>query len=311
MKKVVLVLVVLVILFSGCLEYFEEAEKTTKVFIQEEKVAMEIKYEGKLTEKGKMIEDCEKEMEKVFPSVQASLEANINDPDEQKRKEVKAKLELLKEIKKSFECTLKKENGNGKLTVKFETPKEMAKRLGELMPKEGFGLGDANETRFFLKMMPETKDFFASKVTKENILIKVEGEVIEVKPSEFSIKEGFIQFYDTNSLDANYIEVYFRKEEKLEIPFLLVAVSFIIVIAVIVIGVIWTRRKPEDLFPKSEKEIIEKMKKVLVNGLGTTEIKILSIEKTGEEYEIEAMIKTRKYHIVFNKKIELKEYVKI
>ena len=301
----------MLVLFSGCTEFFDSAEKTTLIDIQENKIVTEITYSGKLSEKGKGIISCDIEFQKLFPSAKAELEANINDPDEEKRKIVKGKLDLLKEIENSIQCSLEKEQDQGKFTVKFEVSRELVKKLAKLMPGEGFVLGDFNEEYFILKMRTQTKEYFSSEITKENLKIKVEGEIVEVKPQGFAIKEGFILFDETKSLDANFIEIEFQKKKPDEFPFLLVAASFIIIIALVFIIIIWKKRKPEEMFTHSEEDIRQRMKKELINGLGTIEVNILSTKKLDNGYEAEIMIKTRKYHITFNKKMELKEYIKI
>ncbi|PIN98391.1 MAG: hypothetical protein COT90_04605 [Candidatus Diapherotrites archaeon CG10_big_fil_rev_8_21_14_0_10_31_34] len=308
MKKIVFVLAVL-LLFSGCLGYFRTAEKTTKIEVQEDKVLTEITYKGELTEKGKLSEDCETEIKNMFPSAIAGLEAKINDPNTPDKEGIKGQIDLLKEISNSVRCLLKKDTGE--MTIKFEVARETANRLSKLMPKEGFVLGDVNKEYFILKMRTKTKEFIASEITKENLKIKAEGEIVEIIPQGFEVKGGFINFNDLNNLDSNFIQVDFRKEKEPEFPFFLVAISFIILTVIIFIAVVWKERKPEEIFVRSEKDILDKMKQVLTNGLGTTEIQILSMEKTEQGYEITAMIKTRKYNILFNKKIELKEYIKV
>ncbi len=308
MKKIIYIGVLLV-LFSGCLNYFEDAEKTTKIEIQKEKVLVEINYKGKLTEKAEATEDCKTQIKKNIESYLAGLEANINVPDEEKRKIIKTKIDLFEEIKNSFECNLDKEQK--KMQVSFWVSRQTVERASELMPKEGFILGDLNEEYFILKMRPETKEFIASEINKENLQIKVEGEIVEVKPKGFEIKNSFINFNEINEMDGNFIQIDFQKEKPSEFPFVLVAVSFIVIILLIVIIVAWKSRKAEEWFKKSPEEIKERMKQVLVNGLGTNEVEILSIEKNEKGYEAEAIIKTRKYNIIFNKKMELKEYIKI
>ncbi|MFH1663430.1 MAG: hypothetical protein ABH986_01225 [archaeon] len=310
MKKIIFALALLV-LFSGCIGYFESAEKTSTFEIGKEKISTEIYYEGGLSEKGKAVEDCTKELKELFPSAEAGLEANINNPDEKERELVKAKLLFLREIKASVKCTLEKEGLLGKLTIRFENSRETVKKLSGLAPQEGFVLTDINKEYSFLLIKKETKDYFSEKITKENLKIKIDGETIEVVPDSFSIKDSFIQFQDTKNFDVNFIKMEFREEKPVEFPFVLVAAGFIVLIALSVIFVIWRQRKPEEIFEKSEEEIKNKMKKELVNGLGTTEIQILSVERVPDGFETEVIIKTRKYNISFNSKGELMNYIRI
>ncbi len=308
MKKIIPVLILL-LLFSGCISYFESAEKTTTIEIKEEIISTELTYEGKLTEKGKEIKDCKKELKKLFPSTEASLEANINSLDKDTRDTAKAELIFLKEVKNSFQCTMEKDEYYGKLKLSFDNSREIIKELSKI--KDGFALIDVNKEQFILIIEPEIKDYFSPEISKENLRIKVRGEIVEINPERYSIKDGFILFYDTKNIDANYIRIEFRKEKPADFPFLLVAAGFILLVATGVIFVVWRKRNPEELFPRLEKDIKQRMKKELTNGLATTEIQILNFEKTPLGYEAEVMIKIRKYHVVFNKKMELKNYLKI
>ncbi len=310
MKRILIALSLLVLL-NGCIGYFEEAEKTTTFNIKEETIETELYYEGILTEKGESIEDCKEELEKLFPSVEAGLKANINHPEEIEREKVKIKILFLNEIKDSFFCELEKEGETGKLKVNFKNSRETIKKLGELIPEEGFILRDVNKEYFLVKIRPELNDFFALKINREDLKLKIEGNVIEVQPERFVIKEGFMTFYDTSQLDVNFVEIEFEKIKPPEIPLFLVAASFVIIIAVIFIVIIWRNRKPEEYHPLTEEQIKEKMIKELINGLGTREITIIETEKTPFGYDTKVMIKTRKYHITFNKKMELKDYIKI
>jgi len=310
MKKIVFVLVVL-LLFSGCLGYFNSAEKTTTIELTEERIYTQIEYKGTLNQKGKAIDDCKEEIKELFPSVQAGLEANANDPDETKRKIVQAKLILLKEIEESIQCSLTDDGTAGNMKISFVNSTETIKELSRLIPEEGFILTDVNKDLGFVKIKPETKEYFSSEITKENLRIKTDGEILEIIPGTFTIKDGFIEFYDTQKTEETFIEIDFLRKQIDEFPLFLVAVSFIILISIAVIVVVWKRREPEEVFKKSDEQIEERMKKELINGLGTIEIQIINFEKNKEGYEAEAMIKTRKYNITFNKKMELKDYIRI
>ena len=310
MKKIVFVLVVL-LLFSGCLGYFNSAEKTTTIELTEERIYTQIEYKGTLNQKGKAIDDCKEEIKELFPSVQAGLEANANDPDETKRKIVQAKLILLKEIEESIQCSLTDDGTAGNMKISFVNSTETIKELSRLIPEEGFILTDVNKDLGFVKIKPETKEYFSSEITKENLRIKTDGEILEIIPGTFTIKDGFIEFYDTQKTEETFIEIDFLRKQIDEFPLFLVAVSFIILISIAVIVVVWKRREPEEVFKKSDEQIEERMKKELINGLGTIEIQIINFEKNKEGYEAEAMIKTRKYNITYNKKMELKDYIRI
>ncbi|MBU2100194.1 hypothetical protein KKG83_06860 [Candidatus Micrarchaeota archaeon] len=311
MNKIVFVLCML-LLFSGCVGWFGEAEKTTTIEIGKEKIKTEIYYEGKLSDKGKQLIDCETELKELFPSAEAKLEANLNTPEENQRKTVEAKLVLLKEIKNSLQCDFKKEGENASLSVRFENSRALTEKLSET-GEEGFRLIDVNGEQFFLRIEPEkVKDYFALKINEENFKLKVDGEVIHVTPEKFTINQGFIRVYKTKDTNISMIEIEFMKEKKEEFPFALVAVSFIVtVLAVFVIHNVWKRREQEELFPKSEQEIKNRMKKALMGGLATTQVNITEMEKTKEGYEAEVQIKTRKYSIRFNKKMEILDYIKL
>jgi hypothetical protein len=309
MKRMVLLLVV--VLFSGCINYFDSAEKTTSIEIGEEKITTELYYKGKLSEKGKEIENCLQELKKLFPSIEAKLQANINDKNETKRKIAAIKLLFLKEIKDSLECELKKEASSAELKIKFQNSKDTIKELSKLSIEEEFILYDLNKEYSILKIKPELKDYFSSSLTQEHVRIKIKGDLIEIKPDRFSIKNGFIQFYNTKEIDANFIEIEFTKEKEEEFPFMLIAASFVVIVFSSVIFVIWKKRKPEEIFVHTKEELKQKMKKELINGLGTTDIQILKLEQNMNGYESEVIIKTRKYHITFNKKMELTDYIRI
>jgi heme exporter protein D len=310
MKKIVLALMLL--LLTGCVGYFGEAEKITTIEIGKEKIKTELYYEGTLSDKGKQVTDCETEIKELFPSAEAKLEANLTNPDENQRKTVETKLVLLKEIKNSLQCDFKKEGENGTLSVRFENSRALTEKLSET-GEEGFNLIDVNGEQFFLRIEPEkVKDYFALKLSEENFKIKVDGEVIQVTPEKFTINQGFIRIYKTKDTNISMVEIEFMKEKKEEFPFALIAVSFIVVVlAVFIIHSVWKRREQEELFPKSEQEIKNKMKKALMDGLATTQVNITEMEKTKEGYEAEVIIKTRKYHIRFNKKMEILDYIKL
>ncbi len=307
MKKIVLG-VVLILLFSGCIGFFDKAEKTTSVEFTDDKVITELTYEGSLTEKGNAVEDCKKELLELFPSAEASAQANINDLNEEKRLLALEKLSFLKELKESFSCEFTKQGENSVMKIRFENSLDTIKKLSVLMPGQGIEINDLNNELTEIKIS-KLNEYFASEIIKENFLVKPKGEIIEVKPERFSIKNGFVSFFNTGK-DAN-IQITVEKEKQPEFPFLLVAASFILLIAVAVIIVAWKNRAPEEIFPHSEAELKERMRKELINGLATTDISILKFEKNINGYEGIAQIKTRKYHVAFNKKMELKGYVKL
>jgi len=304
MKKIILFLILALILSSGCINYFDSAEKTTTIEIGEEIIKTEIFYAGTLSGKGKTVSNCTTEIKGLITAKEKEFDSEIAEANQYKKEILRTKIVLLKEMGNNLTCSMKKNNDVGELTIKFENSKTAVKKISELSD-ESFSLEEKED--FYLLKIKEQEDYFSSALTYEETKIKVNEKVLDVTPNDFVLTDGFTYFRGKQE----NIEIKFERTRPEEFPFLLVAGGFISLIIAGVIYVVWKKRTSEELFPKTEEEIKGKMRKELEKGLGTNEVKILSMEKTLSGYEAEVTIKTRKYNITFNEKVELKDYLKI
>ncbi len=305
MKKIIAFTALVLLLFSsGCINYFDSAEKTTSIEIGEKIIKTEIFYAGTLSGKGKTVSNCTTEIKELITAKEKEFDSQITEANQYKKEILRTKIILLKEMKNTLTCSMKKNEEVGELKINFENSKTAVKKLSELSD-ESFSLEEKED--FYLLKIEEQEDFFSSNISYEETKVKVNEKVLEVTPNDFVLTEGFTYFHGKQEL----IEIKFERTTPEEFPFLLVAGGFISLIIVGVIYVVWKKRTSEELFPKSEEEIKGKMRKELEKGLGTTEVKILSMEKIPSGYEAEIIIKTRKYNITFNEKVELKDYLKI
>lgn len=267
-KKIVLISLLLAfLLFQGCLQLMKSAEKTSVYeFKADGSILFQEIYEGRLEDNTEeWEEDCTGVLRQRYDLILNTMNiSKTGIQDKERLDELEKAIEVFEGIRDNTSCKLVRDNLDGVFTLSIKLTPELIQKIKDLNEEEtgdvGGGMnviGKKMDDGSIEVRIPINKEEtegslgIVSEATEKEIRIKVEGNVIELKPKEYREENGYYVFSNPSWLEED--EIYLRYSAN---PFavlfggigeiaLLIALLFgILLVIIFVVALISMKKRP-------------------------------------------------------------------